>query len=125
MKGSVFWMAPEVIHSANERTYSGKIDIWSLGCVVLEMWTGKRPWGDMEQVAAMFEVSCASLWWTVLTAAVQQARAAAVTPRREALRECAGLYERAVPREGPNRSAHGKRAVTASVDPRFGQRLDV
>lgn len=56
MKGSVFWMAPEVIHSDNERTYSGKVDIWSLGCVVLEMWTGKRPWGDMEQVAAMFEL---------------------------------------------------------------------
>ncbi|ORY24027.1 kinase-like domain-containing protein, partial [Naematelia encephala] len=56
MKGSVFWMAPEVIHSANERTYSGKIDIWSLGCVVLEMWTGTRPWGVMEQVAAMFEL---------------------------------------------------------------------
>ena len=60
MKGSVFWMAPEVIHSTNERTYSGKVDIWSLGCVVLEMWTGKRPWGDMEQVAAMFEVSPSS-----------------------------------------------------------------
>ena len=52
----MFWMAPEVIHSANERTYSGKVDIWSLGCVVLEMWTGQRPWGDLEQVAAMFEV---------------------------------------------------------------------
>lgn len=57
MKGSVFWMAPEVIHSASERTYSGKVDIWSLGCVVMEMWTGQRPWGIMEQVAAMFEVS--------------------------------------------------------------------
>lgn len=57
MKGSVFWMAPEVIHSASERTYSGKVDIWSLGCVVMEMWTGQRPWGTMEQVAAMFEVS--------------------------------------------------------------------
>ncbi|WVR04740.1 hypothetical protein IAU60_001751 [Kwoniella sp. DSM 27419] len=56
MKGSVFWMAPEVIHSATERTYSGKVDIWSLGCVVLEMWSGKRPWGEMEQVAAMFEL---------------------------------------------------------------------
>ncbi|WVW78254.1 hypothetical protein I302_100207 [Kwoniella bestiolae CBS 10118] len=56
MKGSVFWMAPEVIHSFSERTYSGKVDIWSLGCVVLEMWSGKRPWGDMEQVAAMFEL---------------------------------------------------------------------
>lgn len=50
-------MAPEVIHSANERTYSGKVDIWSLGCVVMEMWTGIRPWANMEQVAAMYQVS--------------------------------------------------------------------
>ena len=56
MKGTVFWMAPEVIHSASERTYSGKVDIWSLGCVVLEMWSGKRPWGEMEQVAAILKV---------------------------------------------------------------------
>lgn len=61
MKGSIFWMAPEVIHSPNDRTYSGKVDIWSLGCVVMEMWTGVRPWGDMEQVAAMFEVSLSNL----------------------------------------------------------------
>ncbi|KAK4686856.1 mitogen-activated protein kinase kinase kinase, partial [Tremellales sp. Uapishka_1] len=56
MKGSVFWMAPEVVHAPNQKGYSGKVDIWSLGCVVLEMWTGKRPWGEMEQVAAMFEL---------------------------------------------------------------------
>jgi mitogen-activated protein kinase kinase kinase len=56
MKGSVFWMAPEVVFSSHERGYSGKVDIWSLGCVVLEMWTGKRPWGEVEQVAALFEV---------------------------------------------------------------------
>lgn len=56
MKGSVFWMAPEVVHSVNERTYSGKVDIWSVGCVVLEMWTGTRPWGEMEQVAVMVQV---------------------------------------------------------------------
>ncbi|KAL7419201.1 mitogen-activated protein kinase kinase kinase [Cryptotrichosporon argae] len=56
MKGSVFWMAPEVIHSQNERTYSGKVDIWSLGCVVLEMWSGERPWGKMEQVAVMLQL---------------------------------------------------------------------
>ncbi|KAJ7883533.1 kinase-like domain-containing protein [Mycena olivaceomarginata] len=42
MQGTVFWMAPEVING-----YSFKIDIWSIGCVVLEMWTGTRPWlGD-------------------------------------------------------------------------------
>ena len=56
MKGSVFWMAPEVVHSVNERTYSGKVDIWSVGCVVLEMWTGTRPWGELEQVAVMVQV---------------------------------------------------------------------
>ncbi|TXT15684.1 hypothetical protein VHUM_00187 [Vanrija humicola] len=56
MKGSVFWMAPEVIHSSGQRTYSGKVDIWSLGCVVLEMWSGQRPWGELEQVAAMLEM---------------------------------------------------------------------
>jgi mitogen-activated protein kinase kinase kinase len=51
MRGSIFWMAPEVISSAS---YSGKIDIWSLGCVVLEMWSGQRPWGTFEPFAAMF-----------------------------------------------------------------------
>ena len=50
-------MAPEVVHSVNERTYSGKVDIWSVGCVVLEMWTGQRPWGELEQVAVMVQVS--------------------------------------------------------------------
>lgn len=59
MKGSVYWMAPEMVHSHSheDKTYSGKIDIWSLGCVVLEMWTGKKPWGNLEQVAVIFEVS--------------------------------------------------------------------
>ena len=57
MKGSVFWMAPEVLHTVhNDRSYSGKVDIWSLGCVVIEMWSGKRPWGDLEQIPAMMQV---------------------------------------------------------------------
>ncbi|KAJ7883474.1 kinase-like domain-containing protein [Mycena olivaceomarginata] len=46
MQGTVFWMAPEAINT-QEKGYSLKIDIWSVGCVVLEMWTGTRPWlGD-------------------------------------------------------------------------------
>lgn len=53
MRGSIFWMAPEVISSAS---YSGKVDIWSLGCVVLEMWSSERPWGTFEPFAAMFNL---------------------------------------------------------------------
>ena len=50
-------MAPEVLHTVhNDRSYSGKVDIWSLGCVVIEMWSGKRPWGDLEQIPAMMQV---------------------------------------------------------------------
>ncbi|KAJ3734750.1 hypothetical protein DFJ43DRAFT_100120 [Lentinula guzmanii] len=37
MQGSVFWMAPEVINPQG-KIYNSKIDIWSVGCVVLEMW---------------------------------------------------------------------------------------
>lgn len=44
---SVFWMPPEVIHSQG-RGYTETVDIWSLGCVVLEMFTGRRPWGNEE-----------------------------------------------------------------------------
>lgn len=31
-------------------------DIWSLGCVVLEMFAGRRPWSDEEAIQAMFKV---------------------------------------------------------------------
>ncbi|KAF4979507.1 hypothetical protein FZEAL_4275 [Fusarium zealandicum] len=56
MQGSVFWMAPEVIRSENEG-YSAKVDIWSLGCVVLEMFAGKRPWAKEEAVGAIYKIA--------------------------------------------------------------------
>lgn len=55
MQGSVFWMAPEVIRS-NGQGYSAKVDIWSLGCVVLEMFAGRRPWSKDEAVGAIFKL---------------------------------------------------------------------
>jgi mitogen-activated protein kinase kinase kinase len=42
-QGSVFWSAPEVVES-HGNGYSGKIDIWGLGCCILEMFSGQRPW---------------------------------------------------------------------------------
>ncbi|KAJ8595314.1 kinase-like protein [Rhizopogon salebrosus TDB-379] len=43
------WMAPEVICHQKEG-YSVKADVWSLGCVLLEMLTGKRPWYEDELI---------------------------------------------------------------------------
>ena len=55
MQGSVFWMAPEVVRSQGQG-YSAKVDIWSLGCVVLEMFAGKRPWAKDEAVGAIYKL---------------------------------------------------------------------
>ncbi|KIP12516.1 hypothetical protein PHLGIDRAFT_81740 [Phlebiopsis gigantea 11061_1 CR5-6] len=55
MQGTVFWMAPEVIDS-NKKGYNSKIDIWSVGCVIFEMWTGQRPWSGKEAMAVLLQL---------------------------------------------------------------------
>jgi serine/threonine protein kinase len=44
-------MAPEMISNP---VYSAKIDIWSFGCLVVEMITGKRPWQQFSSDAQVF-----------------------------------------------------------------------
>jgi mitogen-activated protein kinase kinase kinase 3 len=53
-KGSPHWMAPEVVMNTNG--YSLPVDIWSLGCTILEMATSKPPWNQYEGVAAIFKI---------------------------------------------------------------------
>lgn len=60
LKGSPYWMAPELMMAAIKKESSPDvamaIDIWSLGCTIIEMLTGKPPWSEFEGPQAMFKV---------------------------------------------------------------------
>ncbi|KAG8881098.1 ATP binding [Tulasnella sp. 332] len=53
LQGSVFWMAPEVVKQSG---HSSKADIWSVGCVVVEMLTGEHPYPKASQMQAIFRI---------------------------------------------------------------------
>nr|GMC61124.1 mitogen-activated protein kinase kinase kinase YODA-like isoform X1 [Ipomoea batatas] len=59
LKGSPYWMAPELLQSVAARDPNGDhalgVDIWSLGCTIIEMMDGKPPWSESEGPAAMFK----------------------------------------------------------------------
>ncbi|KAL8151962.1 hypothetical protein V2J09_021770 [Rumex salicifolius] len=60
LKGSPYWMAPELMQAVmqkdNRSDLAYAVDIWSLGCTVIEMFTAKPPWNEYEGAAAMFKV---------------------------------------------------------------------
>ncbi|KAJ2611310.1 ATP binding [Coemansia sp. RSA 1365] len=53
LQGSVFWMAPEVV---KDTKYTVKGDVWSLGCLVIEMMTGAHPFPDLDQMQALYTI---------------------------------------------------------------------
>lgn len=57
MTGTPMYMSPEVITGASGDR-SGVVDIWSLGCCVLEMATGRRPWANLDnEWAIMYHIA--------------------------------------------------------------------
>lgn len=57
LQGSVFWMAPEVV---KQTAYTRKADIWSLGCLIVEMFTGSHPHPNCTQLQAIFKIGNSS-----------------------------------------------------------------
>lgn len=57
LQGSVFWMAPEVV---KQTSYTRKADIWSLGCLIVEMFTGTHPFPNCSQLQAIFQIGNSS-----------------------------------------------------------------
>ena len=47
LTGTPMYMSPEVIKN-DKRGRHGAMDIWSMGCVVLECVTGRKPWSNLD-----------------------------------------------------------------------------
>ncbi|KAG1143307.1 hypothetical protein G6F37_005042 [Rhizopus arrhizus] len=47
LAGTPMYMAPEVI-TGSDTGRKGSMDIWSLGCCIVQMATGRRPWSTLE-----------------------------------------------------------------------------
>lgn len=57
MTGTPMYMSPEVIKGENPGK-AGSVDVWSLGCVILEMVTGRRPWSNLDnEWAIMYNIA--------------------------------------------------------------------
>ncbi len=53
MVGTPWYIAPEMIEY---RPYTTSVDIWSLGCTVLELATGRRPYHELSAMQVLFRM---------------------------------------------------------------------
>ncbi|KAH8120512.1 hypothetical protein DFH11DRAFT_1539623 [Phellopilus nigrolimitatus] len=60
LTGTPMYMSPEVIKN-DKRGRHGAMDIWSMGCLVLECATGRKPWSNLDnEWAIMFHIGVAT-----------------------------------------------------------------
>eukprot|EP00808_Paulinella_micropora_P021792 g56479.t1 len=52
--GTPYWMAPEIVEMTGIQ--SSACDIWSVGCTLIELLTGKPPYFDLQQMPALFRI---------------------------------------------------------------------
>lgn len=51
------YMAPEVFMKSEGSGHGRAVDIWSVGCCIVEMASGRRPWSDFDSnYQIMFKV---------------------------------------------------------------------
>jgi len=53
VRNSIFWAAPEMFNENAPNDQSSKMDVWSVGCIVQEMWTGLRSWNGQDVLVVL------------------------------------------------------------------------
>ena len=53
IKGSILWMAPEILEKG---IVARRNDIWSLGSTMIELATAKNPWENVKTLGELFEI---------------------------------------------------------------------
>ena len=58
MEGTVAFMAPEVVKGGSDEVtgYGRKCDVWSIGCVIIQMSTAKPPWAGTYDLKNKFQL---------------------------------------------------------------------
>lgn len=61
LTGTPMYMSPETIKGEKTGRF-GAMDIWSLGCCIIEMATGRRPWSNLDnEFAVMYHIAAGHL----------------------------------------------------------------